>query len=279
MAMHPAYPNTLYVTGVSGFGNHKTVDGGANWALLPPGGDGGLGGGFDLVIDPAHPTTVYAGGPVGVRKTIDGGATWFDSDTGITDFFVQQIVIDPSAPTSLYAGTSNGDPTSGVFKSTDAGLSWVAANNGLGSTPVWTLGMDPTETATLYAGTSAGVFKTTDGGANWGLANSGLTGTVTSFAFAAPAFFIQLQTVAVMVEALGSPAGPLSPQQVGGLVGKLDQAQSHLNDDQPESACSSLQTFIDRVNRYVTRGILTPAEADPLISLTEAVRGLIPCPA
>ncbi len=281
IAMHAASPNTLYITGPSGLGTYKTTDGGANWIQV----DTALG--FTLAIDPAHLDTVYLGGPFSrLDKSTDGGATWGDSSTGITDFFVEELVVDPSEPTTIYARTDGGAPDVGVAKSTDGGANWAPMNTGLPTEAVGksvgALGLDPTETETLYAGTPDGVFKTTDGGASWGPANSGIPpgfpGRVNSFAFATPPFFTQLQTLGSMVQGLVAPTGPLSKGQANSLAKELNQAIGRLNKDQREPACGALQDFIDRVNAHVVGGVLSPAQADPLTSLSQAIRSLIPCP-
>ena len=174
LVMDPINPNTLYLTGVTGLGSFKTTDGGANWALLNL-----PGGGFALAIDPSHSATLYAGGPFAssfnLLKSTDGGATWINSNNGITDFFVQTIRVDPNVPTNVYAGTDNGATGIGtfVFKSTDGGANWAAANTGLaGVQNLFTLSIDPMDTSTVYAGTNSGVFRSTNGGASWAIAVS-----------------------------------------------------------------------------------------------------------
>jgi photosystem II stability/assembly factor-like uncharacterized protein len=134
-----------------------------------------------LAIDPASPTTLYAGtARGGVFKSTDGGGHWSATNTGLgnwsdvsTDLSptaVNAFVVDPLTPTTLYAGTN-----AGVFKTTDGGGSWSAA---LVVTHVLTLAIDPRTPTTLYAGTSDyGVFKSTDGGSSWSAANAGLIAT------------------------------------------------------------------------------------------------------
>ncbi len=201
LAINPATPTTLYagtdsitaclaiegsscVSTDSG-GIFKSTDGGASWAAIGPTNSGVLA----LAINPATPTTLYAGTRGGVSKSTDGGATWVAANTGLPVApHVGTLAIDPATPTTLYAGTYRG----GVFKSTDGGTTWVAASTGLTNTSVRALAIDPATPSTVYAagttdyqvGTSGGgVFKSTDGGATWIAANTGLTDTyVTSLA-------------------------------------------------------------------------------------------------
>jgi photosystem II stability/assembly factor-like uncharacterized protein len=150
-----------------------------------------------LAIDPSMPTTIYAAGfdlglldpdaPRGVFKSIDGGAHWSASNTGLTAAIVTVVAVDPKTPTTVYVGASKLDAW-GVFKSTDGGAHWSASNAGFppplcGSTAciipaVLVLAVDPRTTAILYAGTAVGVFKSTDGGAFWSASNTGLTDLV-----------------------------------------------------------------------------------------------------
>ncbi|MBZ5728082.1 MAG: IPT/TIG domain-containing protein [Acidobacteriia bacterium] len=128
-----------------------------------------------LAIDPSNPATLYAaeyGG--GVFKSINGGASWTASSSGLTNLGVLALVVDPSNPATLYAGTTKG----GVFRSTNGGASWSASNPGL-PYDVRALAIDPWNPATLYAGIDAGsnaggVYKSSNGGASWSASNSGL---------------------------------------------------------------------------------------------------------
>jgi len=70
-----------------------------------------------LTIDPATPTTLYAGTYDGLFKSTDCGGSWGSVNTGLTDTSIIALAIDPATPTILYVGTDFG----GVFKSTDGG--------------------------------------------------------------------------------------------------------------------------------------------------------------
>jgi hypothetical protein len=128
-----------------------------------------------LVIDPARPSTLYAGlDPAGVFKSTDGGTSSTAANTGLADVSVSVPAIDPVSPTTVYAGSSNSGRS--VFKSTDGGASWAAANTGLGDAGfVSALAIDPTPPTALFAGTTRGVFRSTDGGTSWSPFNTGLT--------------------------------------------------------------------------------------------------------
>ena len=106
-----------------------------------------------LAIDPATPTTLYAGTEGGgVYKSTDSGGNWSAVNTGLTNTYVDALAIDPVTPTTLYAGTY----PAGVFKSTNGGGNWSAVNTGLTNTSVYALAIDPATPTILYAGTEGG---------------------------------------------------------------------------------------------------------------------------
>lgn len=125
-----------------------------------------------LVIDPATPTTLYAGINVsGVFKSTNSGGNWTAINTGLTDSTVGALAIDPTSPATLYAGTYR----SGIFRSTNGGENWSAINTELINHPVQTLMIDPVTPTTLYAVIyPEGLFKSVNSGLNWIAINNGL---------------------------------------------------------------------------------------------------------
>ena len=89
----------------------------------------------DLAVDPANSATLYAaisaGGncPLlsGVFKSNNGGASWTEVNSGITDLQVLSLAVEPSNTNVLYAGTR----LHGIFKTTNAGASWSLVKSGL----------------------------------------------------------------------------------------------------------------------------------------------------
>ena len=82
-----------------------------------------------IAIDPASPSTLYAGLLPGIYKSIDSGASWTASYEGFPGgATINVIVVDPLTPSTVYAGT-----TLGVYKSVDSGAHWAASNAGLGA--------------------------------------------------------------------------------------------------------------------------------------------------
>ena len=100
----------------------STVSAGPNaWTSIGPEGGSIL----SLAIDPATPTTLYAGTEGGgVFKSTNGGGNWITVNTGLVGADVRTLAIDPAAPNTLYAGTDGGG---GLFKTTNGGGNWSAA--------------------------------------------------------------------------------------------------------------------------------------------------------
>jgi hypothetical protein len=63
---------------------------------------------WELVIDPQHPATVYAGTQGGVFKTTDGGDRWRRL-SGFPGLDVRALAIAPSDPDVLYAACWRAD--------------------------------------------------------------------------------------------------------------------------------------------------------------------------
>jgi photosystem II stability/assembly factor-like uncharacterized protein len=214
--------DTLYASAGSPASLYKSTDAGATWARLS-----GIPAGLFVVsmaVDWQNPQTLYATlqGTIAARtvatlyKSIDGGVTWKQSDSGLPEAFVldgatnalpfapRGLTIDPSNPATLYVAKFAG----GVYKSTDAGATWRAANSGMptnpASLPICCMGgvvIDPRNASTLYAPglnpTSVGVYKSTNGGSSWTAV------TPISVGPQQPALFIDLQG-AVYAPASGS---------------------------------------------------------------------------
>jgi len=135
-----------------------------------------------LAIDPANPTTIYAGldhyyrnsFPGGVAKSTDAGQTW--QITGLKGIGVQALGIDPINPSIVYAGAFGGFMNrGGIFKSTDAGNNWNLV--GLSEIVIRHIAINPQNTGTVYASTDEGIFKSVDSGQNWVAVNAGLPAT------------------------------------------------------------------------------------------------------
>ncbi|MCK4394460.1 hypothetical protein KAX17_16275, partial [Candidatus Bipolaricaulota bacterium] len=158
---------------------------------------GPLGGlGYDIRMRPDNPDIMYVtDAHAGVHKSVDGGMSWFPSNTGITtragmsgDLIpIFSLTIDPHDYETLWAGTQE---ALGIYKSIDGGRTWTKMINGV----VERFGIsfrgftvDPRSPDIVYAAaelaswcwsgegrvgrnfdmTKGVVYKTTDGGRNW----------------------------------------------------------------------------------------------------------------
>ena len=159
----PTNAATIYIG--TNRGLYKSTNSGALWTQINTGAlanfTPSIGG---LVIDPSNPSTLYAAlntaGPNVLYKTIDGGASWTASDTGLSltvngllfPVLINELAINPTTPTTVYAATSTG----GVFKSTNGGATWSQSNNGLPNRNANALLVDRTDANRLFVGVSIG---------------------------------------------------------------------------------------------------------------------------
>lgn len=114
-----------------------------------------------LAVDPALPTTVYAGTDGGLARSVDGGVEWPTVDGIDPVLSVSAVVFDPVAKAIYAAGAG------GVVESLDGGAKWTPRNEGLATfyPNVATLAIDPD--GTLYAVNRGRVFRSVDGAATW----------------------------------------------------------------------------------------------------------------
>ncbi|MEZ4863370.1 MAG: hypothetical protein R3C14_18780 [Caldilineaceae bacterium] len=204
IAVDPTDANVLYVataaTGIRGpatppRGVYKSTDGGQSWRALATCSD--CAGTSDLLLNPATPTTLYAGFyDYGIFRSTDGGESWQGLSNGLpsTDqVTVQRIILSMSKsnPAIIYASLhiiAQGQYDGAlVFKTTDGGQSWsqIPTNNfNFCGNQCWyshIIAVHPTNPNTLLLGGMADysgetpdefriqrvVVRTDDGGQNW----------------------------------------------------------------------------------------------------------------
>jgi photosystem II stability/assembly factor-like uncharacterized protein len=94
------------------FSYRESRDRGASWTRLP--------GVFDrqlLYPDPSDRNVLYAAGKGGVRKSRDGGQTWFDITTGLYGSSVCKLRVSKQTPGLVYAMTCENDRLDGALDS------------------------------------------------------------------------------------------------------------------------------------------------------------------
>lgn len=158
LAVDPSNANVVYAAADAPVGLFKSTDRGVHWLRLDvPTAPGALIG--PVAIDPATPSTIYAGYyygnnfEAGLTKSIDGGATWTTVQNPIPDVPMRSLAIDPAASRQLYATTFEG-----VFRSTDGAGSWAPFNDGLTTLDAYDLAIDRTGTL-LRVATPVAMFE------------------------------------------------------------------------------------------------------------------------
>ncbi|HWR54454.1 MAG TPA: hypothetical protein VN428_25325 [Bryobacteraceae bacterium] len=188
----------------------RTTDGGRAWQEVVAahrgkdrwGRDKWTTTGFDVTtcygihFDPFNPKNQFISyTDVGLWKSIDGGASWMSSITGIRhhwDNTTYWVEFDPKVRGLMWGAFSKthdlprpkmwrrAGPDSfqgGIASSTDGGDHWIVAE-GLPETAVTHIILDPNSpvgSRTLYATAfGKGVYKSTDNGKTWALKNNGI---------------------------------------------------------------------------------------------------------
>jgi photosystem II stability/assembly factor-like uncharacterized protein len=122
----------------------------------------GLGGdGMVCNIDPTNRDIIYAESQFGeLRKSTNGGSSWFDIDPPGEGLWVAPVDIDRNNPLHLYMGKA-GNP-GGIYRTTNGGTSWTQVHP-LGARAV---SISPANGAVVWALDAAALY-TTDDGATW----------------------------------------------------------------------------------------------------------------
>jgi hypothetical protein len=138
-----------------------STNNGAYWSPV----NTGLGFNPSVWTVAAEGTNLFAGTyGAGAFVSTDNGTSWTESDSGITNKYVEQFAVTGAG---IFAGTFG----SGVFFSTDHGAHWNQVNFGLTDLYIRALLADG---ATLYCGNDNGVALSTDNGTHWQSMNFGL---------------------------------------------------------------------------------------------------------
>ena len=186
----PNTPNVLYAGTFTNFydepvghtipdspsGVFKSTDGGDTWTQASNGLPSRPGHTLlkrdvlALTIHPSNDQILWASvidlmtpGTSAIYKTMDGGANWFLSSSGIpTTFDIRSLIVDPTAANILYAAGAGSEANPGsVYKSEDGGATWRSISVGLPADSALSLALDPFNPTILYAGLLSGVYSLT----------------------------------------------------------------------------------------------------------------------
>ncbi|MEM3473546.1 MAG: stalk domain-containing protein [archaeon] len=161
--------------GTEGNGLFRSSDGGRNWMPI----NTGLNLGTDnknpfplcinsIAIDNKNSQIVYLGTNKGIFKSVNGGDSWIEKNSGLSEHFVYTVLISSFDSRVIYAGTADF-----LFKSTDGGESWVHLNSSgiskqySGNIAVHSIAIDLNNAQAIYAGTDEGLLKSMDNGTSW----------------------------------------------------------------------------------------------------------------
>jgi photosystem II stability/assembly factor-like uncharacterized protein len=116
-----------------------------------------------LVINPDHPTVVYAGGPgLGVLRSDDGGKTWRDVTADLPGKDVDNLAIHSFQRDTLYAWIKG----QALYRTDDGGNRWRKVDQGPENPEVLALVHSTLDgsmnTGWLYAGTPDGAYLSMD---------------------------------------------------------------------------------------------------------------------
>jgi len=147
----------------------QLYDGSGGIWYMPYGGDGGF-----TASDPTNPNIAYAENfYLNIRKTTDGGNTWYPSGAGINGSDSKQLiapfVMDSSNPNRLLAGTNH------LYETTDAANNWHEIGPATNAGSITAISIAPSVTSTIYIGTDEGaILVTRDDGLHWSDVSTGI---------------------------------------------------------------------------------------------------------
>jgi uncharacterized repeat protein (TIGR01451 family) len=154
-------------------GMARSTDGGSTWSVVQLAPSPALEQVFAMASSAANPQTILAASSTTLYRSVDGGASWVQSMSGMpANTSVGQLMAAASDPTiffaTVYAGAVSGPVTHfGVFKSSDAGQTWTPPTAGVASGSITLLSVDPTNAKVVYAATDSALLKSIDGGTTW----------------------------------------------------------------------------------------------------------------
>ncbi|MCP4220571.1 MAG: hypothetical protein GY765_38445, partial [bacterium] len=172
-AINPSTPTTMYCSYVNG-AIKRSTNGGSNWSAINSGLDAGAWV-TPFQLDPAVPTTIYAGTSY-VNKSTDQGSNWTTISGNLSSNKIRSLAVAPSNSNYIYAAGLYS-----VYTTRDGGsTSWTTVSGGgVPTNSITYLAVHPTNPNVVYLTrgsyySGSKVFRSTDGGSNWTNISTGL---------------------------------------------------------------------------------------------------------
>lgn len=172
----PAAPNQRggFVVAVSPDGSEilegARIDGIPTEIAVGPNGEVYVAGDSESTEFPITAGTIPPSGPGAIYVSADGGETWQDSSSGLTDRVFGRPIFHPVQTQVVYL-----EQTIGLARSADGGLTWtekrVPTGDQLPFIPPWLrprgIALDPRDADVVYSGGPDGLFRSDDGASSW----------------------------------------------------------------------------------------------------------------
>lgn len=183
LALTPSDPSRIFGAVEEGW-IIRSTDGGTTWEDIKAGTE------FDshsVAVMPDDSRVVISTSGTGIYKSIDGGDSFTEAHTGMSERYMTQIALHPSRPKTLLTAAAAVPPpgwrrpegaSAGFYRSEDQGESWQRLRGGLpdhiGAAPRFITG-DPEEADRFLIGMNDGsIWMTEDCGDSFHVALSGL---------------------------------------------------------------------------------------------------------
>lgn len=167
LAFHPTNPNILFAGAPVG-GLWKSVDGGDNWTNLNTDHINTMGVSA-IAIDYTDPDIIYIGTGdrdggmswgLGVYKSVDGGLTWAQKNTGLGNKVMSRLLIYPDNHNNLIAAAGNG-----IYVSSNAGENWTKVYTA--ESTIKDIVFKPGNSYYIYACDQGALYRSTTYGLEW----------------------------------------------------------------------------------------------------------------
>lgn len=139
----------------------------------------GLGGdAYEAEIAQNNSNIIYVSRSDKLRKSVDGGLTFFDTKNNLPSYNIEDIAIDPNNDDVVIVvyGRYQADNQK-VFITNNGGVTWSNITSNLGSLPIRSVVIDHTDSSNIYLGAEIGVYTKSMSASTWQLYNPGFPQT------------------------------------------------------------------------------------------------------